>query len=75
MGRDMLESERTRIVKVIPQPEGDVLIMDRKCRKPARQFISPRQRKLFNGMAPAHFEARHDGAIWLLGERVADQEW
>lgn len=71
----MLESERRRIVKVIPQPEGDVLIQDRKGRKTARQFLSPMHRKMFTGPGPAHFEARHDGAIWLLGERVADQEW
>lgn len=71
----MYESERTRIVKVIHQPEGDVLIMDRKCRKPARQFLSPRHRKMFPGPGAAHFEARHDGAIWLLGERVKDQDW
>lgn len=71
----MLEIERLRIVKVTPQPEGDALIHDRKGRKQARQFLSPRHRKMFDGIVSAHFEAWHDGAIWLLGERVADQNW
>lgn len=67
--------ERTQIVKVVVDPDGSALIHDRKRRKSSRQYLSQRHRAMLGERETAHFTGRHDGKIWWLDERVADQQW
>lgn len=72
----MYESERTRIVKVVPtRDQGLAVVMDRKGRHVSRQHLSPNNRQALGTSAAGFFEGRFDGRIWWLGGRLKDQDW